>query len=272
MKKILEVAWKFINSRSFGYAVAIVLIIFLAGQCQNNGDLKRENKIKDQNISAAKDSVNSYKNKNGELVSEKAIWVLTEKQLKEENFGLYQKVRDQEGRIISLNNSVFLLKQDTAILHDTIRYLKSVIGKAVQINEITWGLPWELNYKWDKVNFDQFIGHTIVQWDSVNKQVVHKNTLLDKRISNIELTFGEKVVNGNYNVYVTSSYPGLSVKSLEGFFTDPNSNKDIKSLMEKNHWFTGLGVGPNISLGYDPFVQKPGLIIGVGLNYNIYQW
>lgn len=274
MKKFLEAIWKFINSKFFGYAVAVVLILLLAGQCKRNTDLRRENRIQEQNIAAANDSIKTYKNKAGQLTSEKAVWILTEKQLKEENRSLYDKVKAQNGQIISLNNVVFQLKQDTTILHDTIRYLKSIIGKPVQIDKTTWRVPWELDYKWDAEgkNWDIFKGHTIVQVDTLTYVITHKNTLLDERTGNIELVFGEKVVDGKFNVYVTTDYPGLSAKSIEGYFLDPNSNKNIKSLIEKRHWFTGFGVGPNISIGYDPFIQKPAFTIGVGLHYNIYQW
>jgi len=274
MKKILEAVWKFINSKFFGYAVVIVLILFLAGQCKRNTDLKRENKIQEQNIAAANDSINTYKNKNGQLTSEKAVWVLTEKQLKEENKGLYDQVKDQKGKIISLNNVVFQLKQDTTILHDTIRYLKSIIGKPVQIDATTWSLPWELDYRWDTQgkNWDNFIGHTIVQVDTINFKVTHKNTLLDQRTGNIELTFGEKVVDGKFNVYVTTDYPGLSAKSMKGYFVDPNSNKDIKSLIEKRHWFTGFSISFGITPTWDFIHKQPTIVIGPTLGYTIYQW
>ena len=272
MKKILETIWKFINSKFFGYAVAIVLILFLAGQCKRNTDLQRENRIQEQNIAAANDSIKTYKNKNGELTSEKAVWILTEKELKEENEGLYKKVKDQDGKIISLNNVVFQLKQDTAILHDSIRYLKSVIGKAIYLGDQTWKLPWELHYRWDSKNFDDFYGHTIVRLDTVTREVIHKNTILDKRFGNIELTFGEKVVDGKFNVYVTTSYPGLSAESLEGYFLDPNSNKNIQKLIEKKHWFTGFSVSFGITPSWDFIHKQPTIVIGPTLGYTIYQW
>jgi len=272
MKKFLEAIWKFINSKFFGYAVAIVLILLLAGQCKRNTDLRRENRIQEQNIAAANDSIKTYKDKNGRLTSEKAVWILTEKQLKEENKELYDKVKAQDGKIISLNNVVFQLKQDTTILHDTIRYLKSIIGKPVQIDKTTWSVPWELKYTWDSQNYDNFYGHTIVQVDTTTFVVSHKNTLMDKREGNIELTFGEKVVDGKYNVYVTSKYPGLSTKSMEGVFIDPNSNKYIKDLIEKRHWFTGFSVSIGITPTWDFIHKQPTVVIGPTLGYNIFSW
>lgn len=274
MKKVLEAIWKFINSKFFGYAVAIVLILFLAGQCKRNNDLQRENAIQEQNIAAANDSIKTYKNKNGVLTSEKAVWILTEKELKEQNKALYDKVQAQNGKIISLNNVIFGLKQDTAILHDTIRYLKTIIGKPIQIDKTTWSLPWELSYKWDTEgkNWDNFKGHTIVQVDTTNFSVIHKNTMLDQRTGGIELTFGEKVVDGKFNVYVSTKYPGLSAKSMEGYFVDPNTSKALKSLIEKRHWFTGFSISFGITPTWDFIHKQPTIVIGPSLGYTIYQW
>jgi hypothetical protein len=272
--KILKAIWNFLNSKVFGYVVVIILVLFLANQCKRNSDLKRDNKIKEQNLAAATDSINSYKNKNGELVSEKAVWILTEKQLKKENKDLYDKVKDQKGEIISLNHVVFGLKQDTSILHDTIRYLKAVIGKPVQLDKTTWSLPWELNYRWDVSgkNWDRFVGHTVVQVDTINFKVEHKTTQLDDRRGQIDLVFGEKVVDGKFNVYVTTNYPGLSPTSMAGYFVDPNSNKEIQSLIKKDHWFTGFSLSVGITPTWDFIHKQPTIVIGPTIGYTIYQW
>ena len=272
MKNILKIIWGFINSKFFGYAVIALLILFLAGQCKHSSDLKRDNKIKDQNIAAADSTINEYKTKEGKYTAEKAVWILTEKDLKKQNKDLYDKVESQSGKIISLNNAVLHLRQDTSMLHDSIRYLKAIIGKAGDLGDGNWNIPWELYYTWDKNNFDIFKGHSVVYVDSITKKVTHKNTLMDFRESNIDLVFGEKVVDGKFNVYATTTYPGLSIKSLEGYFIDPNSNKNIKGLIEKNHWFTGFGVGPTFNIGYDFLHNQPAIIVGAGIRYNFYQW
>ena len=131
MKKVLEVIWKFINSKFLGYAVAALLIVMLAGQCRRNTDLKRDIAIKEQNIAAADSTITSYKTKEGSYVAEKAIWILTEKELKQQNAEMAKQVKEQKGKVISLNNAVLRLKQDTSILHDSIRYLTAIIDSAI---------------------------------------------------------------------------------------------------------------------------------------------
>lgn len=272
MEKILKYIWNFINSKLLTYFIIFIIIILFANQCKKNNDLKSELIIKEQNIEAAKNDIKTYKNKNNDLIAEKAIWILSEKDLKKQNKELYNKVEDQKGKIISLNNVVINLKQDKDILHDSINYLKTTIGEAEKINSLEWKLPWKLEYIWDENNFDIFKGHTLVKIDTINYSVSHITTKMDKRESQIDLTFGEKVVDGKYNVFITSSYPGLNPKSMEGVFIDPNSNKDIKKLIEKRHWFTGFSINIGITPSWNFINQKPTIVIGPTIGYTIYQW
>jgi cell division protein FtsB len=271
MKKILEAIWKFINSKFFGYALVIIAIIIIASQCQRNRNLKQDNIINEQNLAAKDKEINSYKNKNDELVAEKAIYILTEKELKKENKELSDKVKAQSGHIISLNNVVFGLKQDTTILHDSIRYLKAIIGNAIQLDATSWVMPWTLEYKWDKDNYDIFKGRTFVDLDTNTFKLTHKNTLLDYRDSQIDLTFGEKVVDGKYNVYITTKYPGLSAKSMSGVLIDPNFSP-IKNLVHKRHWFSGFSVSVGLTPGWDFINNKFTVVVGPSIGYSIYQW
>lgn len=275
MKNILEKIWKFINSKFFGYAVTIVLIGMVAGQCKRNTDLKRDNIILNQNITAADTTVKELTNKVGDYEAQKSTWILTEKQLKEkknELFVLYNEYKKQEGKIISLSRTIISLKQDTAILHDKIRYLTAIIDSAIQIDEELWILPWELKYDWDSTNYDYFKGKTLVKLDTATNTIEHLDTQMDERKTNIDITFGEKVVDGQYNVFITSRYPGLRAEQMQGLLIDPNSNPYIKQLIKKDHWFTGFNIGPQFGVGYDFINNKPTIVLGVGIQYSIYQW
>ena len=276
MKKVLTAVWKFINSKFLGYAIAIIIIMFLAGQCRRNTDLARENQIHEQNLAAADSTINEYVNKEGTYTAEKAVWILTEKQLKEQNRDLYDRVKAQGGKIISLNRTVLQLKQDTAILHDSIRYLIVESEKPEYLGKGEWKLPWKLSYDWAQNNFqsdfDKFSGHTWIKVDTASGKILDHETLFDERLSRIDLEFGEKVVDGKYNVFVRSKYPGLTTESLEGYFIDPNESKAIKQLIKKKHWFTGFSISIGITPGYDFIHGQPTIVIGPSIGYTIYQW
>lgn len=273
LNKIIEVIWVVLNSKILYFVIIGLLVVFGLRKCGNEHDLKIENSKLQQNASAANDTIRLYKTKSGDLQAEKEIYIKTEKEMKSENSDLYKRVKEQKGNIISLNHAIIKLKQDTAILHDSIRYLHSIIGEAVQIDENTWMLPWELKYQWDSTNYDIFKGKTFV---SVSNQsplkLKHDNTLLYFRESQIDIEFGEKVVDGKYNVFIKSAYPGFTPESMTGVFIDPNTNKDIKKLIKKDHWFTGFSLAISATVGYDIIYNRPTIVVGPSINYNIYSW
>ena len=121
----------------------------------------------------------------------------------------------------------------------------------------------------------QVTGNSISNNGILQKPILNvKNigTELLTRESNIDVTFGEKVVNDKYVVYIQSAYPGFTAKSLEGFMVDPNSNKYIKKLIKKQHWFTGWSLGLGVTPGYEITNGKFGLCVGPTLQWNIYNW
>jgi hypothetical protein len=283
LKKILKGVWEVLNSRLFLFGVIVLLFMYGLTKCSNMKDLKIDNARLEQNISAANDTIDLYKTKTGALQAEKEVFIKSEKELKKENSDLYKRIRKQEGDIISLNRAIVRFKQNEKMLNDSINTLNKIIGAAVQVDNNTWMIPWELNYDWDPTNHDYFEGQTFVSVDTnpdgtfkLNPDgtlnVKHDDTKLLNRDTQIDLEFGEKVVDGKYHVYIQTKYPGFTAQSLDGVFIDPNTNKDIQSLIKKKHWFTGFSFSISVTAGYDPIGQKPALVVGPSLNYNIYSW
>ena len=293
LKKILiffKGIWTFLNSRVFLYIIVISAFLFIANTCSSLRNEKIDGNIKDQNIIALNDSIKIVKLKNGEIEVSKAILILSEKELKETNKKLYDDVKYQKGSVISLNNIVFQLKQDKNQLQDHINFLESKMGKPIQLSDSSYLIPWTLRYDWDSINYDALKGQTLVNlsiksgfiWkDGLSNIDILKNaftmnhvkTQLLEKTSQIKLTFGQRVENDKYNVFVETKYPGFTPKSLEGILIDPNTNKYIKSLMKKKQFLPGtwsLGVGP--AAGYNMLTGKPYFGAGINLNYTIFQW
>jgi hypothetical protein len=262
------------NTKNIFYVVIAIMMIINIKQCTTSKDERADRLKAEQNLYAANDTIKYYKNKSGILQAEKGVLILSEKELKKENNEFYKKIKNQKGNIISLNSTILTLKQDKYLLQNSINFLKSYIGQAVKLDSNLWELPWELRYDWDDSNYDIFNGKTLVNADIVNNKIKlrHNNTLLLNRETQIDIEFGEKVVDGKYNVFINSKYPGFKPESLEGVFIDPNTNKDIKKLMKKDHWFTGFSLGLSVSMGYDIIYQHPTVVVGPSLTYSIYQW
>jgi hypothetical protein len=273
LKKIWTAVWNFLNSRIFVIILIVLLIMFGAGQCKKILDLQTEVDVHDQNISALTDSLKTERTKNGELLVSIDGYLATEKELKKLNKGLWDEVNAQKGKVISLTDLVIVLRQDSADLAKTIDKLNTIIGAMQRIDDSTFVAPWTLAFTYDSTNYDVFRGRTQIGITSKDPLVLrHKNTYMLERKTQIELIWGEKVEKGKLRIFVQSAYPGFTVKSMEGVLIDPNNNPLFKDLMKKRHWFTGFGIGPNISTGWNVLQAKPAVIIGVGLHYNIYEF
>ena len=149
--------------------------------------------------------------------------------------------------------------------------LEVVIGKLKQNGDF-YTAPWSIAQNYGNNNYYRIQGSTVVQ--VINKdpfQMRHDTTYFREFINSIEVTYGQKVEKDRLRVFIQSDYPGFTVGSMEGVLIDPSDWPDLfKS--EKRHWFTGFGVGPELSLGWDFIGQKPALVVGVGIHYNIYEW
>ena len=261
----------FLKSRIFTIILIIALLIFAAIQCSRINTLKLKADVANINIVALQDSIHTEKTKNGELEASKAIFISTISDLESLNKSLYDKVKAQSGSIISLNNTVIRLVQDSAMLAKYLDEKDKIIAKLIQIDSNTFMAAWTLPFKYDSLNFDIISGKTYIGVISKNPlELAHINTEIIKRISQIDVTFGERVLKGKYQVYIQSAFPGFTVKSLDGFMTDPNSNKYIKSLMTKPHWFTGFSVDVGVTPGYNITTGKFGITLGPTLSWNVY--
>ena len=287
----------FFRSKTFLVIVVVVIALGFGRSCAKVRDLERQNNIKEQNIIALNDTVRMERTKSGTLEATVAGFISSEKDLKKLNADLYKEVQDQKGSVISLNKIVLQLKQDTSQLRSRLNYLESVMSHPIQINDSTYNITWQLNYEWDSINYDEYIGETtigisakqavplsilkgskplIYQFDNTFNglfELTHYNTRLLERSTQIGLTFGQEIVDDRLRVFVTTKYPGFTAMSMQGWMIDPNTDPDIKKLMKKKKWIPNTwSVGGGPSFGYNVLSGKPYLGIGVNINYNLLQW
>lgn len=293
MKEIIKFFkgfWNFLNSRVFLYILLIIAFLFIAKTCSDYREEKREHTIDEQNYDAAHDSLRIERTKSGALEVSISEYILSEKELKEQNSALYKAIKDEKGKVISLAQIVFQLKQDSANLRKHINYLESLMSQPIQINDSTYSMDWEMTYDWDTVNYDIYKGRTYIG-AKINDNFIweqgmtshdlltdgitfkHYKTELLSKTSQIKLTFGQKVENGKLRVFVETDYPGFTPQSLQGVLIDPNTSSYLKQLMKKKQWFPNTwSVGGGPSFGYNILTGKPYVGVGVNLNYTIYQW
>jgi len=294
--KVVKIV-SFLKSKTFLVIMVIIMALSLGRSCAKTRDMERKNKKQEQNIAALTDTIRMEKTKSGKQEVTIAGFVVSTKELEKLNKDLSNELKDQKGRVISLGKIIFQLKQDTAVLRARINYLESIMSQPIQINDSTYNIPWLLKYDWDSTNYDIYKGQTSIgitakkpvsifllsdnktyntQFDNqfnASFDLKHNKTELLERTTQIDLTFGQEIIDHQLRVFVKTRYPGFSAKSLAGVLIDPNTNPYIKGLMKKKKWFPNtwsVGIGP--SLGYNILTFKPYLGIGVNINYNLLQW
>jgi hypothetical protein len=267
--KFLKGVLKFINSKIFGYILIAVIAILLVGTCGRNSSIKEEVKRKDQNISALNDSLKIERLKNGDLQVSKNAYMADAKELRSYNIELSDVVKAQKGEVVTLNRIIFQLKQDSIELQKAYNELKSKFDEPEQVNDSTWNVDWLLTYVYDSTNFDIFDGRTQVGIRGAGDYfkditLTHNKTWMLNRQSQIGLIWGQKYdKDGKLKVFAQTAHPAFKAQLLEGTYVDYS---------KKSHWFTGFGIGPELSVGYDFLHNQPAVMIGVGIHYSIYNW
>ena len=148
-----------------------------------------------------------------------------------------------------------------------------IIERLTKIDENTYAAPWSLTYRYDSVNFDVFTGRTYIQIGNKDPlELLHVDTELTNRLTQIDLVWGQKVENKALRVFIQSGYPGFTVAQMQGVLIDPNTNPYIKSLLKKKHWFTGFSVGIGASGGFNITDGKYGLVVGPTIMWKIYDF
>lgn len=278
MKRIFQKVWQFINSKFFSLTVIILLCLFLAGQCKRIVDQKQEINHHEQNISALNDSLKFERKKNGELLVSIDGYISTEKELKTLNKNLWDKLQEQEGKVLSLNSVIVQLIQDTAMLKKYVSTLESRIGALVKVDDKTYMAPWRLVYRYkgkdgkDTTNYDIYEGRTFVKLGSKDPFIlIHDTTYMTFRKTQIGFTWGQKVEDKKLRVFIQSNYPGFTVAQMEGVLIDPSEYPSIfKS--EKKHWFSGWSIGLGTTAGFNIATGKYGMVVGPTLQWSIYTW
>jgi len=272
--KFLSYVQKFFTGGYFAYALVAAAGFWVLNMYRQNQDLKVDLLKKEQNYAALHDSLRTEKTKNGELQASQTILLLSEKELKSVNRELYDEVRLQKGKVISLTKSVISLKQDTIILRKYIKELESEMGEMVKVNDSTYSAPWTLTYRYDANNFDILKGRTKIGVQFPNQEgfnLSHIGTELLEKETRIQLMWGTRIEDGKIRVFVQSPYPGFTPESLQGVILDPNDNKMIRDLIKKKRWFTGFNFGLGVTSGYQ-IGGGWGTVFGPSLNWSIYQW
>ncbi len=234
--------------------IIIIILLFVSGylyylNSNNNMLIATAN----QNIIALNDTLTITRTKNGDLIADKVVLVSKNGDLKDLNSSLADEVKDIEGKVVRLTNTVIQLKNAQPIYLTDTFYV---------FNNDSILVKWQKYEQYDTNNYRKLRGETtLYKKDSV---ITNTKTILYEDVLGLSLTTGLREIDDKITIFVTSKYPGFNVTKLEGAEIDPDSNPIFKNFVQKKKpWGIGVQVGGGFGLnGITPYV-------GVGISYNI---
>lgn len=216
--------------------IAFISLFLLAGTFiflyHRNSVKSQEIARYEQNWKAARDSIEYYQLKNGELMAEKQSYILNEREMLQQLQMSNDEVKDLKKQLGSALATITRIEGQVSI--DSI-YIES---EPIYVDVDTLVAPIKYNDEWLKLDgmFRYGSGRTITAFDNIS--------------INTPLTVG-LAENGKY--FVTSANPYVQI-------SDINSVISEKVVPKKKHWSIGVGIGP--SVGYD--LKHKDIYYGIG--------
>lgn len=222
--------------------ISLIIALFVMGgtflYLYHRNSVKSQEIAKyEQNWKASNDSVEHYKLKNGELLAERAQFILNEQDMLHQLDMTKDELKDLKKRLGSTPTTI--TKVETHVQTDTIYMSQEVMDGDSMV------------YFSFKDNWLALDGRH--DWDRTHHQTSIYNISMD-----VPLTIGQ---TDDQQFFVSSPNPYFHV-------TEINSVLNSKYVPKKKHWGVGLNIGPG--LYYDFKKKDLGLGIGVqiGINYN----
>ena len=262
MKKI----WKYIkkgfvfiwNNREFLFAVVmVILIISLVNKCSSVRKFENENKILQNNIEAANDTIINYKDAYNNSCADIRSYQLAEKEL-----------NNRISKLVEKNKSLTSYIETNLGVHDTVYIEKPVVtedsthvgcvksGQIKYSNSKTFGK----SYRYISVTSDYII-------DSLYALHVDGTYVELKQNINVE-AYMDVDKDRKSTLHLRSDYPNLVFNSGEGIIV--TSSKEYDKQQRKTQGIS-IFIGPALNLGYDvinkSFSPNVGVSIGIGWTY-----
>lgn len=248
--------------RNLAIIIAIVAILFIHRCTPSDPNIDT---LK-QNITALNDSIRTYKDKNGQLVYEKAAFISENGDLKKLN-----KELDDEIKYLK-DHPLVVIKTVIKIVHDTV-FVPVKVGGPVILKDgsVSRNLTWNLDKEFSKGNYRKLGGDLDVIVDS-NLNLTSSPMHITTDELGLSLTTG-LTENGDFlEIFVKSPYPGFTPTSINGSLIDPKKSEVLKRYFPPKKWAVGIYGGYGIYFDPRSFDIGNGVLLGVGVQYNILQW
>lgn len=200
--------------------VTILMLIFSISGCVYKCN-RDQITILEQNLRAAQDTVEVFKLSNGNLLYEKAAYILNEKDLLKQLNMAKEELKEIKKKA---GQPIYITDIQTVIKYDTINTVKdSIIYKNGDLD-----YTFKHNDKWIS-----FRGHTLI-----------KDSIPSTQIFDISIPTSLKVgLTKDYNIFVEPTNPYMNITSIEGAVLNKSS------LVKKPKFTHGLTIGLGVQYG-----------------------
>ena len=220
--------------------VTILILIFSISGCVYRCNRDQINTLK-QNLRAAQDTIEVVKLSNGNLLYEKAAYILSEKDLLKQLNMTKEELKEIKKKA---GQPIYITDIQTVIKYDTINTTKdSIIYKNGDLD-----YTFKHNDKWLS-----FRGHTLI-----------KDSIPSTQIFDISIPTSLKVgLTKDYNIFVEPTNPYMNITSIEGAVLNKYS---LVKKPKITHGLT-IGVGAQYGLLNKQFDIGPQISYGLHINF-----
>ncbi len=220
--------------------VTVLIFIFSISGCVYKCNRDQINTLK-QNLRAAQDTIEVIKLSNGNLLYEKAAYILSEKDLLKQLNMTKEELKEIKKKA---GQPIYITDIQTVIKYDTINTTKdSIIYK-----------KGDLDYTFKHIDkWLSFRGHTLI-----------KDSIPSTQIFDISIPTSLKVgLTKDYNIFVEPTNPYMNITSIEGAVLNKSS------LVKKPKIAQGLTIGLGAQYGIlnKQFDIGPQISYGLHINF-----
>ena len=171
------------------------------------------------------DTLTVYKNKLGELYSERSVYITDNENLKKSNTELYKEIQSLKDDPIVVTKIKTVIEYKEIVVTDTI----TVVEPNIYTSNITYDDSW-CHIKGNSM-FDLNKGLSTTTLDSIAFTNNLTVDLLDK--------------DSNLSIVVKSDNPYCKINNIEGAVISPEKSKALKKRFEE-HWVVVAGLGGSL--------------------------
>ena len=239
------------NRDNLTFIGLVIVVLLLLMQCGRNASLNEQLdqletqiNISTNNLQAANDTVEVYKNKNGYLNAEISTYKISAEELKKVNAGLIKKYTDA----LSLNKK---LKNVNSLLMAEVSDKDSIIASTVLNVDSTFVLE-------DRQDYGDGNYRNIMVKGKLNNGQVNSVIEFDQKI---KLLLAVEEVKGKSSLKLATKYP-FDNFDIEGIdLVNTRMNQDTK----KGRWNVNFGVGIGlVPSGSTGLILVPGVGVQLG--------